>query len=153
MKEVKKEYEKLKKKFNLPPLKELIREFGVKLESPDSILRDIIEKMKEEMSKHAETLESTIFVRSSSNPSLLYQARMINKEEAFQLYKKLMSMKWKGEKAKLTSEDRVMASFIIETFDEWKKLKKDFIRICESFEKKWKDVKLGETSSGLAYHG
>lgn len=153
MREIKKKYEKLRKKFKLPSLKELVKEFGVKLENPDLILHEIVEKMKEEIGKRVETLESTIFVGTSSSPSSLYQARMLNREEAFQLYKKLMSMKWKGEKVRLTSEDRIMASFIKETFNEWRNLKKDFIQICESFEKKWKNAKLRETSSTLAYHG
>ncbi|MCX6821905.1 MAG: hypothetical protein NTW30_03960 [Candidatus Aenigmarchaeota archaeon] len=156
MKDVKEKYEKLRKKYQLPLFENLIREFPVKLDSPDLILHDIIEKMCEETSNRVQTLESIIFVGCSSEPSTLYETNMVKdkKDKLFEFYKELMIIRWRGEKVKNIAKEEEMANFVKTIHDEWtNKLKKKFIEICELFEKKWKDVKLREESTSLMYHG
>jgi hypothetical protein len=154
MKDTKKTYEKLRKKHRLPKLEELIREFAIKPETPELILHDIVDRIKEEVFDRAKILESIIFVRTSSDPSYLYETKMLEeKREAFELFKELMSIGWKGERAKIIAKEEEMASFIKEAYDRWtKELKKKFIEICELFERKWKDAELKESPS-LMYHG
>jgi hypothetical protein len=154
MKDTKKTYEKLRKKHRLPKLEELIREFAIKPETPELILHDIVDRIKEEVFDRAKILESIIFVRTSSDPSYLYETKMLEeKREAFELFKELMSMGWKGERVKIIAKEEGMASFIKEAYDRWtKELKKKFIEICELFERKWKDAELKESPS-LMYHG
>ncbi len=156
MKDVKEKYEKLRKKYQLPLFENIIREFPVKLDSPDLILHDITEKICEEISNRVQTLESIIFVGSSSEPSTLYETSMMKdkKDKLFELYKELMSIRWRGEKVKNIAKEEKMADFVKTIYDEWvNKIKKKFIEICEIFEKKWKDVKLREDSTSLMYHG
>ncbi len=156
MKDVKEKYEALRKKYQLPVFEELIREFPVKLDDPNMILHDIIEKICVDLSDHVQVLESVIFVGSSNNPSTLYETNMIKerKDKLFELYRDLMSIRWGAEKAKNIAKEDEMAEFIKNAYDEWvKKLKIKFVEICELFEKKWKNVKLREDSTSLMYHG
>jgi hypothetical protein len=156
MDDIKQKYEMLRKKYKLPLLEELVKEFPVKLDDPSLILSCIVEKICDDMSDHAQILESVIFVGSSSNPSTLYETNMLKdkKEKLFDLYKEVMSIRWGAEKVKNNGKEAEMASFIKNVNAEWtNKLKKSFVEICELFEKKWKEVKLRETSTELMYHG
>jgi hypothetical protein len=156
MKDVKKRYEILRRKYQLPVFEDLVREFSIKLDNPDLIFNDIIEKVCDDISHRTQTLESIIFPGSSGNPSTLYETNMLKnkRDEAFGLYKELMSILWEGEKVKSIAKEKEMADFVKTIHDEWKnKLKKKFVEICELFEKKWKGVKLKETSTELMYHG
>ena len=155
MKEVESKYEKLRKKHNLPKLQELRKEFGIKLEDPDLILQDIINKMKDELLDRARILESIVFVRTSSNPSSLYEAKMLEekKDEAFEIFKQLMSIARGAEKI-VIAKDNHMISFIKDTHNKWtKKLKINFVEICELLEKKWKNAEIGKNQLTLMYHG
>lgn len=154
MEDARKTYEKLRKKYFLPRLNELIWEFGVKLETPELVLHDIVDKIKDQVFDRAKVLESVIFVRSSSDPSRLYETKMLEeKGKAFELFKELMSVGWRGERVIVNAKEEEMASFVREVYDLWvKKLKKGFIEVCELFEKKWKDAELKESPS-LMYHG
>jgi hypothetical protein len=156
MKDIKNKYSQLRKKYHLPKLEELTREFAIKLENPDLILHDIIYKINEEISDCAKTLESIIFIGSSGEPSFLYEANMLKnkREKIFILYKKLMSLVWEGRKVLTAASEEDMARFINESYNNWIQTpKKEFIGICEIFEKKWKEVKLRESSTSLMYHG
>ena len=155
MGEVEKRYQQLKKKYNLPSLKELVNEFGINPENPDLILHDIINKILENFLDSSKTLESIVFVNPNSLPSQLYEANMIKskRNEVFELYKKLMSMYWEGERSVINAKEKEMAVFIREVFNDWtKKIKHELMNICELFQKEWKNAKL-RGSSSLMYHG
>jgi hypothetical protein len=156
MEDMKKKYEVLRNKYSLPSLTDLTREFCIKLDNPDLILQDIICKIKEKIIDNATTIESIIFVGSSENLSNLYETKMLNnkKKEIFEFYKELMSITWKSRKVETTADEKEMADFIKETYDKWiNKLKKQFVDICEKFEKGWKSAILGETPTEMMYLG
>jgi len=156
MKSVEGRYEKLRKKYHLPKLKDLVKEFAVKLEDPDLVLHDIVDRIKDKLLKRAKILESIIFVRVSSDPSSMYETKMLKEEkkEAFEIFKKLMSVAWKGERAEASGKEKEMASFVRESYNDWiVGMKKDFIDLCESLEKKWKNVSLREKPEGMMYYG
>jgi len=156
MDDAKKNYETLRKKYQLPTFEELLREFPVKLENPDLILHDIVEKICDDVGDCAQTLEPIIFTGSSPDPSTLYESNMLKdkKDEAFEIFKELMSIRWKGEKVKINGKGNEMADFIKTVHKKLTDdLKKDLVEICELFEKKWKDAKLRESSTDLMYHG
>jgi len=156
MKDIKNKYDQFRKKYSLPKLEELTKEFAVKLESPDLILHDIVDKIKEEILDKAKTLESIIFIGSSDEPSILYEANMLKgkREKIFAFYKKLMSIVWNGRKVETSANEEDMVKFIKETHNDWtKNLKKEFIEICKIFENKWKDASLREATTEMMYHG
>ncbi len=156
MKDIKNKYDRLRKKYSLPKLEELVKEFSIKLESPDLILHDIICKINEEISDCAKTLESIIFIGSSGEPSVLYESNMLKdkREKTFTLYKELMSIIWKSRSVLTEANEKNMTNFINESYNKWvKKLKKDFIEICEILGNKWKDVSLRRDTTEMMYHG
>jgi hypothetical protein len=108
------------------------------------------------MCDRTQTLEPIIFAGSSGDPSILYETNMLKdkRDKAFELFKELMSIRWRGEKVKNIANENKMAEFINTIHDEWiNKLKKTFLEICELFEKKWKDAELRKSSTDLMYHG
>jgi hypothetical protein len=108
------------------------------------------------MCDRTQTLEPIIFAGSSGDPSILYETNMLKdkRDKTFELFKKLMSIRWRGEKVKNSAKENEMAEFVKTVHDEWiNKLKKTFLEICELFEKKWKEAKLRESSTDLMYHG
>lgn len=157
MEDAKARYEKLRKKYHLPKLKDLVKEFGVKLEDPELVLHDIVDRIKDKLLKRAKILESIIFVRISSDPSSMYETKMLKegmKEEAFEIFKELMSVAWKGERVEASGKEKEMASFVRESYNDWiVGMKKEFIDLCESLEKKWKNVSLREKPEGMMYYG
>ncbi len=156
MKGAKARYEKLRRKYHLPKLKDLVKEFAVKLEDPDLVLHDIVDRMKDKLLKRAKIIESIIFVRISSDPSSMYETKMLKEEkkEAFEIFKGLMSVAWKGERVDASGEEKEMASFVRESYNDWiVRMKKEFMDLCKSFEKKWKDVSLRERPEGMMYYG
>ena len=156
MKDIKNKYNQLRKKYSLPKLEDLTKEFAVKLENPDFILHDIICKINEEISDCTETIEPMIFVGSSGEPSVLYEANMLKdkREKIFKFYKELMSIVWKSKRVVTATNEEDMVQFINESYNNWtKRLKKGFIEICEILENKWKDVSLGKVNEEMMYHG
>lgn len=154
MTETEHEYEKLEKKYDIPTLKELVKEFEVKLDEPDLILHDIIDKIDDKFSEWARNIEAIVFVSPGSNPSDLYESQMVNdkKDDLFGIYRTIMSLTWKGKKVKIIGKEKEMVSFIKKSFKEWKELKKDLIELCEIFEKKWTRKSLNN-SVKMVYHG
>lgn len=156
MKDIKNKYDQLRKKYSLPKLQDLVKEFAIKLENPDLILHDTVCKINEEISDCAKTIESIIFVGSSGEPSDLYEANMLKdkKEKIFTFYKELMSIAWKGRRVLIAANEEDMARFINESYNNWiKNLKKDFIKVCEILENKWKETTLRTETTEMMYHG
>ena len=156
MKDVKKKYETLRKKYQLPTFDNLIREFQVKLDNPDLVLYDIIQKICDDICDSVQTLESILFAGSSVDPSTLYEANMLKdkRNKIFELFKELMSIRWKGERVKINGKENEMAEFVKTVHKRWtNELKKSFMEICELLEKKWKNVELRKSPTDLMYHG
>lgn len=156
MKDVKKDYQKLKKKYKLPDLKSLEAEFEVEIKKPEIILQNIVDGILNVLSENSKLLESLIFVDSGSPASHLYEASMLNdhKIDAFELYKKLMSLYWSGKKVKIKGNEKEIAKLINTVYGEWiKNLKPKLLKMFETFEKEWNNVKLRETEDFAAYHG
>jgi hypothetical protein len=155
MKNGKNAFQKLRKRYSLPDLKDLTNEFGCKLDNPDLVLQNLIDSILETISDASKMLESLIFVDSGSSPSFLYEAKMIreNKIDAFSLFKDLMSKYWTGKKVKTKAKEKDMADFIKEIYSKWvKTFKPELMEIYEIFEKEWKNVALRENVE-LEYHG
>ena len=156
MENVKRKYETFRNKYSLPKFSDLIKEFNVNSENPDLILHDIVDKINDRVMSHAKIIESIIFVGTGETASNLFEAKMLRnrRKSIFELYKELMSIKWKGIKIETRADEKEMANFIKDTHEKWiKKLKIEFVNICEEFEKRWKDASLGTSSTETMYLG
>lgn len=150
-----KKYEQLTNWYELPKLKDLTNEFNINLGDSELVLHEIIERINEKLVDSSKTVESIIFVNSGSFPSTLYEAKMLNKkrDEAFEFYREIMSLIWKGRKVLVKADEKEMADFVMNAYGQWKeKFKKKFVEFCEIFEKKWNKIKLRESPS-IMYYG
>ena len=155
MKETKSKYQKLRKKYNLPPFKQLNEEFNISLDNKDRILQDVITHILDDISNTIKTLESIIFVNPSSSPIDLYHARMLKEKkiDLFGEFKKLMSEYWKGKKAVLSTNEKIMANFIKNFYKKWTvNFKPKIMEIYEIFEKEWNNTLPGKEPD-VMYHG
>ena len=148
-------YEKIRKKYLLPTLEELNKDFGVELCIEDPILPNIIEKIIDEIADNSKTLESLIFVNQSGSISEFYERNMVkNREKLFESYKDLMKMYWKAREIKIKSEEREMAEFIKKTHKKWDhEIKPLFIGLATEFNKKWDSMKLKNSETNIKYYG
>jgi hypothetical protein len=144
-------YEEIQKKFKLPSIKELEKEFGFEIKKRE--LSEIIKDIIDALSENSKLVESLLFVDSGSPPSFLYEASMLREREIdiFSIYKDLMSTYWKGKRALLEGE-KEKAEFISKSLAKWKKIKPELIKIFELFEKEWPNVAFRQ-SDEVAYHG
>ncbi len=146
-KDMTKEYETLKKKYNLPELKELDKEFCIgKLEETTFLLRGIINKMNERLEQALKILGDII--QPENNLANMYEAEGFSDEEKkniFDLFKKISYYHKELLINDFTHEEDLAAELINKTFKEWKELKQEFLKILDKVKQYWKK----ETKSRL----
>ncbi|MEM5777348.1 MAG: hypothetical protein QXJ06_02770 [Candidatus Aenigmatarchaeota archaeon] len=145
-------YEYLQKKFKLPSIKEIKKEFGIELKKED--LDSIINEVTDIFSENARLLESLLFVDSGSPPARLYEASMLKENEIdiFEIYKEMMSLFWFGKRIKLNGNEKQKVEFILKSFNKWKKMRQELEKIFNLFEKEWVNVSFRQ-SDDVIYHG
>src|SRR4030042_5034893 len=131
-KDMTKEYELFRKKYNLPELKELDKEFCVgKLEDVAFLLRTILAKMIERVEAVFKTL-SDVVQPSENNLSTMYEAEVFSDDEKkhiFELMKKLAYAHRDLIIRDYDYDDEAAAALISKYFKEWKDMKNDIIGI------------------------
>nr|MCK4930237.1 hypothetical protein [Nanoarchaeota archaeon] len=146
-KDMTKEYETLKKKYNLPELKELDKEFCIgKLEETTFLLRGIINKMNERLEQTLKILGDII--QPENNLANMYEAEGFSDDEKkniFDLFKKISYYHKELLINDFTHEEDLAAELINKTFKEWKELKQEFLKILDKVKQYWKK----ETKSRL----
>lgn len=146
-KDMTKEYETLKKKYNLPELKELDKEFCIgKLEETTFLLRGIINKMNERLEQALKILGDII--QPENNLANMYEAEGFSDDEKkniFDLFKKISYYHKELLINDFTHEEDLAAELINKTFKEWKELKQEFLKILDKVKQYWKK----ETKSRL----
>ncbi len=146
-----KEYELLKKKYNLPELKELDREFFIgKLEDTTLPLRCLIHKILERTDLVYKTL-SDIVQPSESSLSSMYEAEVFSDDEkkrVFELMKKLAYLHRDLIIKDFEYSDDTAAAAINKVFKEWKAMKKDVLGILERLRDSWNNESKSKTVEG-----
>ena len=151
----KEKYEKIRKKYSLPSLEELNKNFGVELNIEEPFLSKIVEKIMDEINNNSRMIESIIFVNQSSPISDIYQRNMVeDKDELFELYKELMKMYWEAKKIRIKSEEKEMAEFTKKMYKKWEmQINPFFIKLSTRFNKKWGNLKLKNSETSVKYYG
>jgi hypothetical protein len=139
-KDMTKEYEAIKKKYSLPELNELDKEFYIgKLEDTPFILRSIIMKMLERLEYIIKMLNSVIQPENSFTD--MYEAESLSDDEkknAFELLKKTAYYHRELLMRDFDYSDDTAAALILKVFKDWKEIKKDFLRILDKMKESWK---------------
>lgn len=147
-----KEYEKLRKKYNLPNWNWIENNFPLKVEEDIPILLQIRKSISEKLYNILNIIEPIIAVTESYKSFI--ERNMVSKKEReniFEVYKQLQSLLWTSDKISIDYKEKECASWIKEVKNSWEKLKPELISVCEKLSKEWKVYKREETKT--AYHG
>ena len=145
---LKKEYLKLKKKFNLPGFDEMNQDFHIeKLSETESIylIREVRRFMVEKLSHYMRFVEATL---NPSNATLFVFSvvKTLNSEDKKSLsevYKELMKIELKVVELDLIFDENEEANFVVEVFKTWQKIKKDLSGVLKKVNDNWdKEVEL-----------
>jgi hypothetical protein len=150
-KDMTKEYEALRKKYDLPDLKELDREFCVgKLEDTPLLLRTVLHRIMERVEMAFKSL-SDIVQPSESSLSTMYEAEVFSDDEKkriFELMKKLAYTHRDLIIKDFEYNDDAAAAAINKVFKEWKAMKKDVLVIMEKMRDSWNNETKSKTVEG-----
>lgn len=146
-----KEYDALRKKYSLPDLKELDKEFCVgKLEESDFLLRGIMSKMSERLESAFKSL-SDIVQPSDSSLSCMYEAEVFSDEEKkaiFELMKKLAYYHRDLVVKDYDYKEEAAAGLINKAFAEWASIKPEVIKLLSKLRDAWNSSKVSKFEAG-----
>lgn len=144
------EYGALRQKHKLPLLHDLDKEFCVgKLEETDFLLRVIVSKMSERLEQVIKILGDLI--QPESQLANMYEAESFTDEEKkhiFELFKRISARHKELVINDFEHDEDSAAELIKNTFNEWKDMKKDFLKILEKTKESWQNEKKSELELG-----
>ncbi len=139
--DIKDEYARLRKKFKtLPSFDALDTEFEISMieNHPTFLLREIRKKMTERIEFFAKVLEELL--QPEATMANLRESKDFTdkeKQEMFELYKKLMMMNRTSMEFALTGSDKDNVAFIIDVTKEWDKAKKQLLIATRKMKHSW----------------
>ncbi len=152
---LKKDYSKLQKEYNLPDFNVMNGEFNIERISDistDMLAREIRKFMSEKFSNYLRFVETLL--NPSNSPMFVFSiVKSINADEKDRLqeiYKRLAKIEVRVIKNDLEFSREEEVKFIKESYKEWKEIKKEIIKIVGVIEKNW-DKKF--ETNGKSYFG
>lgn len=151
-------YNKLKKKYNLPELDKLVESLELEIEKDKGqpmILQTIRNSITDRLYDLMKIVESIIFTGEGSDPNLLYQEHMVKEvsHQAFEIYKTLNVLHYQGMKLRFLHERKKDAEFIRKIFGMWPELEKTLFVFFGALEKGWKEIDIEKEIKAENYHG
>ena len=152
--EIEKEYNKLSKKFKLPKFKEIDSEFEIStLESPSFLIKNTLRKIEEKLGFYIDLIGSLVHPDASSL-SNMYEVRYFSedeKNEIYNLFKKLMKVDRNIVEVVLKNDEKAQADFLNKFFIEWLNIKKELLVYIEKMKESW--GKQSTIEEDLGYFG
>lgn len=128
--EIKKEYEKLAKKYKLPDFKEINADFEISaIEHPEFLLKSTLGKIGETLEFYTGLL-SEVLQPDASSLSSMHETRFFNENEKgnmYGLFKSMMGHYREIISLMLKNDEKEQASFLVKFFPEWQDIKKQLI--------------------------
>ena len=150
---IRKEFEKLGKKFDIPSFEELDSEFEISLiEHKQFMLREIRKKICERIESIIKVLDEIL--QPDTNINNLYECKEFSDEEKgdiFKLYKRLMVLNRWSAKVNITHIDADEAKFIKKSYAELNGIKTALVNLMEKLKESWK--KDTDIKQDLGYMG
>ena len=152
--EIEKEYSKLSKKYKLPKFKEIDNEFEIStLESPSFLIKNILRKIIEKLEFYTEVIGNLVHPDASSLSSM-YEIRYFSddeKDEIYNLFKKLMKVDRSIVEVVLENDEKKQAEFLNKFFSNWLGTKKELLKYIEKMKESWE--KQSTIEEDTAYFG
>ena len=140
MNEIEKEYTKLSKKYKLPKFKDIDNEFEISsLESPSFLIRNILRKIEEKLIFYIDVIGNLVHPDASSL-SNMYEVRYFSddeKNDIYNLFKKLMKVDRNIIEVVLKNSDKEQAEYLNKFFNDWLEIKKELLKYIEKMKESW----------------
>jgi len=148
---IKETYNKLQKTYKLPKFEDMNNEFEITaIENKDFLLREIRRKIAEKIEVYIKTLEG--LMQPEPTITNLHEIRALDeKEQVYQLFKKLMIIDRTNIETSIDEDDKKTADFINKCWKQWSDIKKSFLKIVKELKESWK--KESELKEELSYLG
>jgi len=141
---LKEDYEKLRKRHNLPSFKELNEDFHIEkaAETETEILvREVRGLVGDKLMNYMRFIESLL--NPVNVPMFIFSIiKLIDAEEKKRLseiYKKLMKKEVKFIELDLEFNEEKEAQFIKDSYELWQETKKDMLKVMDKINKRWDD--------------
>jgi len=142
LEEMKKKYQGLQKKYNLPDFEKLNKDFQIEKAAEsetDFLIREIRKFVGDKMMNYFKFIESLL--NPVNSPMFVFSIiKLIDSEEKKKLseiYKELMKKEVKFIELDLEFDEKREAEFIKESYYSWQEIKKDILKIIENINRKW----------------
>ena len=151
--DLKKEYEPLKKKYNLPEFFVLDTELEISsIDEPAFLLRKIRKKIEERIEYFCKILEEIL--QPDTCLSGLHECKFFDenqKKEIYALYKKLMILNRHALELSILNDEGQDASFIISVLKDWAEIKRNLVTWVGQLKDNWE--KETEVKEDVGYFG
>jgi len=155
IKDLKKDYEKLRRKYALPDFEKFSEDFDIeKILEKESIflLRDIRRIMNDKLSAYLHLFETLI--NPSSPPmfifSILKNIKQEQRKTVKEIYQRLAKIQLEAMKLDTIYDEKKEADFVNNVFKEWQKFKLKINSLLDNFDKKFKQE---QNSNNRGYFG
>ena len=141
---LKEDYEKLRKRHNLPSFKELNEDFQIEKAAEtetEILIREVRRFVGDKLMKYMRFIESLL--NPVNVPMFIFSIiKLIDAEEKKRLseiYKKLMKKEIKFIELDLEFNEEKEAQFIKDSYELWQEMKKDMLMVMDKINKRWDD--------------
>ena len=140
--DLKKDYEEIKEKHDLPSFEELNKDFSIDQlteHETDYLLREIRRAIADKISTYMRFVETIL--NPVNAPIFVFSLiKTINSEEKTKLsevYKKLAKFEVRIIELDVDFSEKKEADFVKEAYEEWQEMKKDLLDVVEVIKKNW----------------
>lgn len=142
LEEIKKQYEEIKKKYNLPSFDDLNKEFGIERvqeQETEYLLREIRKYVADKLQGYGRFAEGVLHPVNGTILVFSFIKAMTSeeKEKLSNIYKKIarLEIDLLGIEADYSEEKE--AQFVKEGYEIWQEIKKEFLEILEVVKSNW----------------
>jgi len=154
MVELKENYEKIKKRYNLPDFDALDNVFEISaIENKKFLLREIRKLIINKVKANVEILEELI--HPNSTISAYHECKFlsdIDKKRLYDLYAKLLKIIRKSNIRDLSTRDELEAVFINDIFKSWPDIKKELLSVLTKLRDCWSKEEIADADTS-SYFG
>lgn len=149
---LKKDYKKIQKKYNLPEFEKLNEDFNIEKSAEaetDYLIREVRRLIAEKFSNYLRFVE-TLLNPVNAPMSIFSIVKTLGTEEKNKLteiYKKLLRNEIDHLELEISFSEKKEAKFIKESYKMWLGIQKDFVEVIKAIKKNW-DNKLEKNNKG-----
>ncbi|MDI6720964.1 MAG: hypothetical protein QMD85_01145 [Candidatus Aenigmarchaeota archaeon] len=143
-------YKKMQEEVSLPHLNELKEKFKFEVEEDDKIFDNIRTEMSERLFMLSERIIEPV-IGGAESFSCIFEQNMVNeseRQELFNLYKKIQMLKWENNMLLVSPDEKKIAAWIKKTWELWNsEMQEKLLKFSEKMSSGWGDLKFRNKKS------